>query len=46
MVALDKFAKFFGKDTFFQQINDFIVNKSYMEITLKNHQIKKMNHYE
>ena len=50
LVALDKFAKFFGKDTFFQQINDFIVNKSYMEITLKNHQIKffvpnKLTHY-
>lgn len=50
LVALDKFAKFFGKDTFFQQINDFIVNKSYMEITLKNHKIKffvpnKLTHY-
>lgn len=50
LVGIDKFLKIFGKNTFLQQINDFVNRKNYLEIQLNQNKIKffvpnKLTHY-
>ncbi len=38
--GIDKFLKIFGKKTFFQEINDFVNQKNYIDVHLNNKKIK------